>query len=156
MVSSHARGHKIIHQGNAWVYADTGELVKTERPCKCCGKMPTPEGYDACLGEIPGVISACCGHGIEGGEAKMMFAKPGRIKDKVLLAEVRKAGCSVAGCRNKAQAAHIRPAGGDTPENVMPLCQSHHINEQHIIGWKRFRERHPEVKSWKEIQEAKA
>jgi hypothetical protein len=30
-----------------------------------CGKMPTPEGYDACLGYIDGVISACCGHGVE-------------------------------------------------------------------------------------------
>jgi hypothetical protein len=27
--------------------------------------MPTSEGYDACLGFIPGVESACCGHGVE-------------------------------------------------------------------------------------------
>lgn len=27
--------------------------------------MPTKEGYDACLGHIAGVKSACCGHGVE-------------------------------------------------------------------------------------------
>ncbi len=26
--------------------------------------MPTPEGYDACLGKLPDVVYACCGHGI--------------------------------------------------------------------------------------------
>lgn len=27
--------------------------------------MPTKEGYDACIGYVEGVKSACCGHGIE-------------------------------------------------------------------------------------------
>jgi len=35
-------------------------------PCKLCGKPRTPEGHDACLGELPGVVGACCGHGKEG------------------------------------------------------------------------------------------
>ena len=36
-------------------------------PCKRCGRMPTKGGHDACLGELPGVQFACCGHGIEHG-----------------------------------------------------------------------------------------
>ena len=28
------------------------------------GIMPIKEGYDACLGYIDGVKSACCGHGV--------------------------------------------------------------------------------------------
>lgn len=28
------------------------------------GRMPIKEGYDACLGYIDGVKSACCGHGV--------------------------------------------------------------------------------------------
>ena len=34
-------------------------------PPKCvkCGELPTPEGHDACLGELPGLMNACCGHG---------------------------------------------------------------------------------------------
>ncbi len=30
-------------------------------PCPLCGKVRTREGYDACLGELPGVANACCG-----------------------------------------------------------------------------------------------
>lgn len=54
---------------NPWRYADNDEVYNNdgqhERPCKRCGKMPTEEGHDACLGNIPGVVAACCGHGIE-------------------------------------------------------------------------------------------
>lgn len=47
-----------------WRYADTDELydINQERPCKHCGKSPTKEGYDACLGKLPNVEYACCGH----------------------------------------------------------------------------------------------
>jgi hypothetical protein len=31
--------------------------------CAACGQLPTPEGHDACLGTLPGVRAACCGHG---------------------------------------------------------------------------------------------
>ncbi len=61
---SSQRGHKIEYHG-AWVYSDTKEAISTERCCIRCGKYPTKEGHDACIGHIPNVISACCGHGIE-------------------------------------------------------------------------------------------
>lgn len=32
-------------------------------PCDHCGKYRTYQGYDGCLGEIDGVMNACCGHG---------------------------------------------------------------------------------------------
>jgi len=64
-VKSYKRGWKIIWRDNLWAYADTGEAADYERPCRRCGKMPTPEGYDACLGKILGATSACCGHGIK-------------------------------------------------------------------------------------------
>jgi hypothetical protein len=55
---------------NTFHYTD-GTPVPTnpseERPCTRCGKSPTPEGYDACLGFIEGAKAACCGHGIETG-----------------------------------------------------------------------------------------
>jgi hypothetical protein len=37
---------------------------KPQIPCVKCGKFPTKEGHDACLGTLPGVIDACCGHGV--------------------------------------------------------------------------------------------
>lgn len=47
-------------------FDDTGEPVTTtykSRPCGHCGLMATPEGHDGCLGALPGVMNACCGHG---------------------------------------------------------------------------------------------
>jgi len=64
MVYSWTRGHEIIYKKGNWYYVDTGELADYERPCKKCGRMPTKEGYDACLGYIENAISACCGHGV--------------------------------------------------------------------------------------------
>lgn len=66
MIWSTMRGNKIYsHNGRNWFYADNGMIADDSRPCKRCGRMPTPEGYDACLGHIEGAISACCGHGVE-------------------------------------------------------------------------------------------
>jgi hypothetical protein len=64
--TSYQRGHLIHYddKGDKWVYADTNECIEIERPCIRCGRMPTTEGYDACLGYIPGATSACCGHGV--------------------------------------------------------------------------------------------
>ena len=65
MVTSHSRGHKIYYDGNNWRYVDNNKILDEMRPCKRCGRIPTKEGYDACLGHIEGAISACCGHGVE-------------------------------------------------------------------------------------------
>lgn len=62
---SHSRGHPIEFLNGVWVYSDTKESTDKEHLCIRCKKMPTKEGYDACLGFIPGVKSACCGHGIK-------------------------------------------------------------------------------------------
>jgi len=65
MVRSFTRGHPIEFVDGKWRYSDTGETMDDrERPCARCGRLPTKEGYDACLGYIEGVTSACCGHGI--------------------------------------------------------------------------------------------
>lgn len=48
------------------MFTDTGEpTVETweRRPCGECGLSRTSEGHDGCLGTLPGVINACCGHG---------------------------------------------------------------------------------------------
>jgi hypothetical protein len=63
-------GHECyyVEAAQEWRYCDTHELVDPHsRPCPQCHELPTPEGHDACLGEIPGVKFACCGHGVEDG-----------------------------------------------------------------------------------------
>lgn len=62
--TGHMRGHPIYYDGVVWRYSDNGAIADDSRPCARCGQMPTPEGYDACIGHIEGVESACCGHGI--------------------------------------------------------------------------------------------
>lgn len=63
------RGHKIKLIENdyarCYIYEDTGELVEhnKDRACGHCGAENTPEGHDGCLGELPNVMNACCGHG---------------------------------------------------------------------------------------------
>lgn len=67
MVISYSKGHKIYYYGIEWKYCDNNELVNDLRPCEYCKKSPIKEGYDACLGHLDGVKSACYGHGIEKG-----------------------------------------------------------------------------------------
>ena len=64
MVTTYSRGHKSYYDGKNWRYCDNNEIDDGTRACVRCGKLPTPEGYDSCLGYIKGVTSGCCGHGI--------------------------------------------------------------------------------------------
>lgn len=60
------RGHEVIWIQSIleWLYSDDLTLYDDSRTCARCGQFATPESYDACLGHIPGAISACCGHGV--------------------------------------------------------------------------------------------
>lgn len=68
MAHSTKNGNKIIFRNNkeGWVYEDSTP-ASIDRPCPHCGLLPTPEGHDGCLGTLPGVRFACCGHGIHRG-----------------------------------------------------------------------------------------
>lgn len=64
---SKLRGHPIYWDGDRFRYEDddtpTVDGWKT-RPCGHCGLVSTSEGHDPCLGTLPGVANACCGHGV--------------------------------------------------------------------------------------------
>ena len=64
-MNGYERGHAIIYSGDNWIYKDTRGLISVVRECARCGEFPTKEGHDACLGTLPGVDHACCGHGVE-------------------------------------------------------------------------------------------
>lgn len=61
---AHSRGWPIHWTGSQWVYTDTQKPDDGRRPCRRCVQLPTSEGHDACMGSLPGVVSACCGHGV--------------------------------------------------------------------------------------------
>lgn len=65
-VTGDLRGHLITETINGeWVYMDDWTSCKARRnTCGRCGKPDTPEGHDGCLGNLPGVMNACCGHGV--------------------------------------------------------------------------------------------
>lgn len=58
-------GHEIVQRGDNWFYKDNGQQTKTrkERPCGFCNMASSDNEPDACLGVLPGVMNACCGHG---------------------------------------------------------------------------------------------
>jgi hypothetical protein len=63
---SHSRGHHIYwdNKSQRWRYSDNNEPDDGMRPCRHCGIIPTPDGYDPCLGFIANAKQACCGHGV--------------------------------------------------------------------------------------------
>lgn len=67
---SYLRDHQIEMLNGVWVYSDTKEPTVEnhhKRPCGHCGLQNTDEGHDGCLGTLPGIMNACCGHGRVGG-----------------------------------------------------------------------------------------
>ena len=61
-------GHPIVWVDEKWLYEDTMEPIMgfggEIRPCVKCGKLSNTGDPDPCLGNLPGVDSACCGHGV--------------------------------------------------------------------------------------------
>lgn len=63
---AYSYGNEIIFIDDEWRYPDNLEIINNNpRSCPKCSKLPTPKGHDACLGELPGIREACCGHGIK-------------------------------------------------------------------------------------------
>src|SRR5699024_4237358 len=66
-MTDYLRGHEIRKRSDGkFVYCDNGELTAytwMNRPCGYCGKDNTKEGHGGCLGTLPNVMNACCGHG---------------------------------------------------------------------------------------------
>lgn len=65
MATSTFRGNSIEYVNDTWIYTDNKIPVSEDvnRSCGYCGKENTPEGHDGCLGTLPGIMNACCGHG---------------------------------------------------------------------------------------------
>jgi len=70
MQHSNFRGHPTIFMNGKWVYEDTLAPLPgyggdpKPRPCKKCGSKHEMHESDPCLGDLPGVDNACCGHGV--------------------------------------------------------------------------------------------
>lgn len=65
VAKSFQRGHPIFWNNKEWLYEDNYQPITIQRPCVRCHRIPTVEGHDSCLGYLPGITNACCGHGVE-------------------------------------------------------------------------------------------
>jgi len=66
MVKSKSNGYDIEFIESEWIYSDNKISLSVARPCNNCGKHTIKDGkeeYDSCIGRLPGVKNACCGHG---------------------------------------------------------------------------------------------
>lgn len=81
------RGHAIELAGNTWIYSDTRKPVSDEpdRACGHCGLANTPEGYDGCIGEVPGALNACCGHGDDSAAYVQLAEREARGADALVV-----------------------------------------------------------------------
>jgi hypothetical protein len=73
MTTSTLRVHKIVFdEERCYTNGESTARTWEERTCGRCGQYPTPKGHDRCLGTLPGVTNACCGHG-KAGSAYVQF-----------------------------------------------------------------------------------
>lgn len=68
LIFGHILGHRIYYSNSKeeWFFLDNDQPTSStykSRVCAKCNKPPTEEGHDPCLGTLPGVMNACCGHG---------------------------------------------------------------------------------------------
>jgi hypothetical protein len=66
-IIAYYHGWNIEYIDEKWRYSDTKEPIPgwggESRPCKKCGAAIKEGEPDKCLGYLPGVDNACCGHG---------------------------------------------------------------------------------------------
>lgn len=90
--TSTLRGHAIEWDGGRWRFCDTRAPTATthrERPCGHCGRHDTAEGHDACLGTLPSVMNACCGHG-RPSEAYIQYPDGSDLRGTAAIAEIKR------------------------------------------------------------------
>ena len=85
MNNSNTSGHKVYLDDGKYFYTDTKEPVTDNpRPCFKCGKGETSEGHDPCIGTLPDIRNACCGHGIES-DAYIQFSDSSVLDGKLAI-----------------------------------------------------------------------
>ena len=79
-----------------------------------------------------------------------MYPKIKRVVDLDLLSEVREHSCFVCGKPGPSDPHHITSkgaGGGDTKDNLIPLCRKDHV-KFHKVGLSKFAWDHPKFKDW--------
>ena len=87
------RGNEITTKDGVSHYLNGSLTVDNWKtmPCGRCGKTFDKNGHDSCLGELIGLMNACCGHGNDE-EAYIQFLDGNcvRGKDAIKIQEILK------------------------------------------------------------------
>lgn len=81
------RGHPMYQDigSGEYRYSDNGLPVAVNpRACGKCRQPNRADGHDACIGKLPGVMNACCGHG-ETAVAYVQYSDGSRISEEEAL-----------------------------------------------------------------------
>ena len=73
---SHVHGHEVYwdDEKKEWYYTDDNEkFSENYRPCPKCNQLPSKDGHDSCIANLPGIKFACCGHGMLTGQGYLSF-----------------------------------------------------------------------------------
>jgi len=65
--TGYVRGNPVHWDGEHWRLED-GQILGAngvDPPCARCGAIAASGAPDPCVGFIEGLVSACCGHGVE-------------------------------------------------------------------------------------------
>ena len=88
--TSYLRGHPIFFKDSEWFYAGSNTpTIGNERDCGHCGSENSEEGHDGCLGKLPGVMNACCGHGVTD-EAYVQFSPENCLRGEDAINEINR------------------------------------------------------------------
>ena len=65
MDMNHILGNEVYIDEDRPIFRNAkGQFISLKSlKCPKCGKKPAKDGCDPCLGKLPGVLAACCGHG---------------------------------------------------------------------------------------------
>lgn len=79
------------------------------------------------------------------------FPKQVRIRNNATLNEIRKKPCAACRRPGPSDPHHVKSrgaGGGDTSDNLLPLCRRCH-QEWHRIGIESFTEKYPAIQRWR-------
>jgi len=73
-------GREIYQDKNGvWLYKEDNTPISIKKPCPKCNEFKLDNGNDPCLGDLPGVVGACCGHGRKEQQGYILFENGVRI-----------------------------------------------------------------------------
>ena len=109
----YSRGWPVLEFGSdGAIWGDNGEPFSESRECRYCGVAPDESGHDPCIASLPGVVSACCGHGLD----------PAEISREEAEAEVPYVGLADGpSLQGKEALDMMRELGGNPPDSVLPI-----------------------------------